>query len=63
MVYSFDDVVYSSSLIMFVVALICVFAYEFFSLKTTKTVTKESSISDSSSKKGKKYKKQSDKFA
>lgn len=58
MVYSFDTLVYYSSLIMFIVSFICIFAYEFFSLKSTKTVTKESNIPDSYNKKGKKYKKQ-----
>ena len=63
MTYSFDDLVYFSSLIMFVVALICVFAYEFISLKPVTTISKEPKVADTNNKKGKKYKKQTDKFA
>lgn len=59
--YSFDDIVYFSSLIMFILALICIFIYEFFSLKSSKTVTK-TSIYDSSDRKGKKSKKQPDRI-
>jgi hypothetical protein len=63
MAYSFDNLIYYSSLIMFVVALICIFAYEFISLKPVTTISKESKITDINKKKGKKYKKQTDKFA
>ena len=63
MAYSFDNLVYFSSLIMFVVALICIFAYEFISLKSVTTMSKESKIADTTNKKGRRYKKQTDKFA
>ena len=63
MAYSFDDLIYYSSFIMFVVALICVFAYEFISLKPVTTMSKESKIADTNNKKGRRYRKQTDKFA
>jgi hypothetical protein len=63
MAYSFDNLVYYSSLLMFVVALICVFAYEFVSLKSVTTMSKEPKVTDTNNKKGKRYKKQTDKFA
>jgi hypothetical protein len=63
MTYSFDNLVYYSSLIMFVVALICIFAYEFVSLRSVATISKESKITNTNNKKGKRYKKQTDKFA
>jgi len=48
---------------MFVVALICIFAYEFVSLRSVATISKESKITNTNNKKGKRYKKQTDKFA
>jgi hypothetical protein len=62
MAFSFDNLVYFSSLIMFIVALICVFVYEFISLKPS-TISKEPKVTDTNNKKGKRYKKQTDKIA
>jgi hypothetical protein len=63
MAYSFDSLVYYSSLIMLAVALICVFAYEFISVKPVTTISKEPRVTDTNNKKGKRYKKQTDKIA
>ncbi len=62
MAYSFDSLVYSSSLIIFILALICIFVYEFVSSKSISTMTKESKIANNLNKKGRKYKPQTDKF-
>lgn len=65
MAYSFDTLVFSSSLMIFIAALICIFAYEFISTKSVSTVTKETKISNNLNKKGRKFKQQqqqTDKF-
>jgi len=63
--YSFDSIVYFSSLIMFIAALVGVFVYEYFSPKSAPVVPKESSIAADLNKKGSRYKqnkKQTDRF-
>ncbi|MDQ6723231.1 MAG: hypothetical protein M3Z01_03070 [Thermoproteota archaeon] len=64
MAYSFDILVFSSTLIMFIAALICIFAYEFVSPKPLFPPTKEPKIADNLNKKGRKYRQQqqTDKF-
>jgi hypothetical protein len=65
MAFSFDNLVYFSSLIMFVVALICIFVYEFLSPKTSSNLTAEPKITGGLNRKGskiKQQKQQSDKF-
>ncbi len=62
MAYSFDSLVYYSSLIIFIVAFICIFAYEFISSRSISSDTKEPGIADNLNKKGRKYKQQTDKF-
>jgi hypothetical protein len=62
MAYSFDSLVYYSSLIIFIVAFICIFVYEFISSRSISSDTKESRIADNLNKKGRKYKQQTDKF-
>ena len=65
MAFSFDNMVYFSSLIMFIVALICIFVYEFLSPKPSSNLTAEPKITGSLNRKGsknKQQKQQSDKF-
>ncbi len=62
MAYSFDSLVYYSSLIIFIIVFICIFAYEFISSWSISPNTKEPRIADNLNKKGRKYKQQTDKF-
>ncbi len=63
MAYSFDSLIYYSSLTIFIVSFICVFAYEYFSSRVVTFDNKESGTADYLSRKDRKYKQQqSDKF-
>ncbi len=63
MAYSLDSMIYYSSLTIFIVSFICVFAYEYFSSRFVISDNKESGITDHLSGKDRKYKQQqSDKF-
>ncbi len=63
MVYSFDTLIYSSSLTMFIAVLIFIFIYEYFSSKFSSALTNESKIAVNLNKKGRKNKQQqTDKF-
>lgn len=63
MAYSLDSMIYYSSLTIFIVSFICVFAYEYFSSRFVTSDNKESGITDHLSGKDRKYKQQqSDKF-
>ncbi len=65
MAYSFDSIVYFSSLIMFIAALIGIFVYEYLAPKSVSIIPKESTIATNLNKKGSKYKKnkqQTDEF-
>jgi hypothetical protein len=63
MAYSFDNLVYYSSLAIFIVSFICVFAYEYLSSRSIVSDNKESRAADYLSRKDRKYKQQqSDKF-
>ena len=58
----FDNLVFSSSIIVFVVALICIFAYEFF-FRGQGTIVEQSRVVEKINRKGSKFKQkqQSDK--
>lgn len=58
----FDNLVYSSSIIIFVVALICIFAYEFF-FRGPGNIVEQSRVVEKINRKGSKFKQkqQSDK--
>jgi len=51
----FDNVVFSSSIIIFVVALICIFAYEFF-FRGQGNIVEKSRVIEKINKKGSKFK-------
>jgi hypothetical protein len=58
----FDNLVFSSSIIIFVVALICIFAYEFF-FRSLGNIVEQSRVVEKINRKGSKFKQkqQSDK--
>ncbi|MDP8906498.1 MAG: hypothetical protein M3M88_03145 [Thermoproteota archaeon] len=56
MAYSFDSLVYFSTLLMFVAALVSIFVYEYFAAKSVPAIPKESTISANLNKKGSRYK-------
>jgi hypothetical protein len=58
MAFSFDTLIYFSSLIMFIVALICIFAYEFLSPKPSPNLASEPKITGGLNKKGSKNRQQ-----
>ncbi len=51
----FDTLVFSSSIIIFIVALICIFAYEFF-FRGQGNIVEQSKVLEKISRKGSKYK-------
>jgi Tfp pilus assembly protein PilO len=52
---NFDTLVFTSSIIIFVVALICIFAYEFF-FKSQGSIIEKSRVIEKINKKGSKFK-------
>ena len=65
MAFSFDNLIYFSSLIMFIVALICIFVYELLSPKPSSNLTTEPKITGGLNRQGsknKQQKQQSDRF-
>jgi hypothetical protein len=66
MAYSFDTLVYSSSLTMFIAVLIFIFVYEYISSKSVSTLINEPKVAVNLNKKGNKSKQnkqqQTDKF-
>lgn len=51
----FDNLVFSSSIIIFVVALICIFAYEFF-FRSQGNIIEQSRVVEKINRKGSKFK-------
>jgi hypothetical protein len=51
----FDNLVFSSSIIIFVVALICIFAYEFF-FRNQGNIVEQSRVVEKINRKGSKFK-------
>ena len=52
MAYSFDSLVYFSSLLMFIAALVGIFVYDYFAFNSVPFIPKQSTISANLNKKG-----------